>query len=162
MSSEASNDSNQRPLGSVMTFTYDAQGGMTSGSRETSTFYHDGSPAAVEGPRPVRGALPRTSASTQPRLTHTFEFRLTGAETQEQCVPLAAALGPAACFLGTTAVRAYLTRTADPAAASSAIGGVEVAAELHAGSIVCRASLSDFGPGDLVVVQVEVALFERG
>ncbi len=76
-------------------------------------------------------------------------------------MPLAAALGPAACFLATTAVRAYLTRTADPAAASSAIGGVEVVAELGAGGIVCRAGLSDFGPGDLVVVQVDVALFDR-
>ncbi len=110
---------------------------------------------------PIHAEPPSARTPAEPRLTHTFEFRLTGAETQEQCVPLAAALEPAACCLATTAVRAYLTRTADPAAASSLIGGVEVAAELHAGSIVCRAGLSDFGPGDLVVVQVDVALFDR-
>ncbi len=162
MSSEPSNDSNQPPLGSVTTYTYDGRSGMISGGRETTTFYYDDGPAPVEGARPVRERPPAASAPAQPVLTHTFGFRLTGAETQEQCVPLAAALGPAACCLATTAVRAYLTRTADPAAASSAIGGVEVAAELHAGSIVCRASLSDFGPGDLVVVQVDVALFDRG
>ena len=42
---------------------------------------------------------------------------------------------------------------------TSAIGGVEVDAELRAVGICCTARLSDFGPGDLVVVQVEVALY---
>ncbi len=111
---------------------------------------------------PIHAEPPPARTPAQPRLTHTFEFRLTGSLWQEQIIPVAATLGPAACFLATTAVRAYLTRTADPAAASSAIGGVEVTAELGAGGIVCRASLSDFGPGDLVVVQVNVALFDRG
>ncbi len=161
MNSDPSNDSIRDPLGSVTTFTYDAEGGMTCVGRETSTFFYDATGAPVEGPRAVHAEPLPARTPGQARLTRTFEFRLTGTETQEQCVPLAAARGPAACFLTTTAVRAYLTRTADPAAASSAIGGVEVAAELGAGGIVCRASLSDFGPGDLVVVQVDVALFDR-
>ena len=77
-------------------------------------------------------------------------------------MPLAAGLRPAALIIAMHGVRAYLTRTGEPAAAGSAIGGVEVGAELRAGGIVCRVSVSDFGPDDLVVVQVEVALFERG
>ncbi len=162
MSSDPSHDSYRDPLGSVTTFTYDGESGMTCVGRETSTFYYDATGASVEGPRAVHAEPPPARTPAQPRLTRTFEFRLTGTETQEQCVPLAAARGPAACFLTTTAVRATLTRTADPAAGSSAIGGEEVTAELGAGGIVCRAGLSDFGPGDLVVVQVDVALFDRG
>ncbi len=161
MSSDPSNNSIRDPLGTVTTYTYDAESGMTCVGRETSTFYYDATGAPVEGPRPVHAEPPPARTPGQPRLTRTFELRLTGTETQEQCVPRAAARGPAACFLTTTAVRVYLTRTADPAAGSSAIGGVEVAAELGAAGIVCRASLSDFGPGDLVVVQVDVALYER-
>ncbi len=161
MSSDPSNDFITDPLGTVTTFTYDAQRGMTCVGRETSTIYHDATGASVEGPRAVHAEPPPARTPGQARLTRTFEFRLTGTETQEQCVPVAAALRPAACFLTTQAVRAYLTRSADPAAATSAIGGVEVAAELGAGGIVCRASLSDFGPGDLVVVQVDVALRSR-
>ena len=80
-------------------------------------------------------------------------------------MPLSPEFPPAAFILVTPSVRAYLTRTNDPAASSSAIGGVEVQAELRGNAIVCRASLADFSPGDLVVVQVDVALerkSERG
>jgi hypothetical protein len=42
------------------------------------------------------------------------------------------------------------------------IGGLEVHAELRDGNLVCAAALSDFGPGDLVVVQVEVAVYKTG
>jgi hypothetical protein len=54
--------------------------------------------------------------------------------------------------------RAYVTRQGE-AAAPSAIGGVEVHAELGPSGIVCTAQVSDFGAGDLVVVQVEVGLY---
>ncbi len=116
MSSDPSNDAYRDPLGSITTFTYDAEGGMTCVGRETSTFYYDATGASVEAPRPVHAEPPPARTPGQPRLTRTFEFRLTGAETQEQCVPHASGLAPAGLLLATQAVRAYLTRTAAPAA----------------------------------------------
>jgi hypothetical protein len=56
-------------------------------------------------------------------------------------------------------VWAYVTRNSEPAEATSAIGGVEVHAELRGTDMLCTAQLSDFGPGDLVVVQVEMGVF---
>jgi hypothetical protein len=73
-------------------------------------------------------------------------------------VPLEPAFAPSDFIRATPSVRAYLTRTNDWAATSSAIGGVEIQAELRGNAIVCRASLTDFSAGDLVVVQVDVAL----
>src|SRR5260370_2828940 len=71
----------------------------------------------------VEGAVPMGPGPVMPRLTHRFEFRLPGSETQEQCLPLSPAFPPAEFLLATPNVRAYVTRTLDPAAASSAIGG---------------------------------------
>jgi hypothetical protein len=87
---------------------------------------------------------------------HTFEFRLSGFERQEQSWPRGVA---AALIVAIRRVRAYLTRHAEPAEATSAIGGVEVHADLRGADILCTAQLSEFGPGDLVLVQDEVALF---
>ncbi len=163
MSSDPNNDSITDPMGSVTTHVYDAQGqflyNLGDDLPPVATYDYCGVPAESAVPIHAESLPARTPG--QPLLTRTFEFRLAGTETQEQCVPLASGLGPAGLLLTTTAVRAYLTRTADPVAAISAIGGVEVAAELGAGGIVCRASLSDFGSGDLVVVQVDVGLFDR-
>ena len=161
MSSEPSNDANRRPHHGVTTFTYDDQGRLRSVRDEMPTSRYDWPSGKLVVPEPSAGDPPPALTPPQPVLRHTFEFRLTGSETQEQCLPLASGLRPAELLLATQAVRAYLTRTGEQAA-TSAIGGVEVGAELRAGGIVCRASLSDFGPGDLVVVQVEVALFKRG
>jgi hypothetical protein len=52
-------------------------------------------------------------------------------------------------------VRIYLTREGE-LGATSAIGGMEVDAELRPAGIFCTARLSDFGASDLVVVRVEV------
>jgi hypothetical protein len=108
-----------------------------------------------------RGAAtaPRAAVGQrEPILTHTFEFRLSSSEGAEESLPLPP-YGPAPSgFVGITSVRTFLTRHGE-AAATSAIGGLEVHAELRQGGIWCTAQLSDFGAGDLVVVQVEVALF---
>ncbi len=116
-------------------------------------------------PRPAPGNRRRCRVErqgcAQPVHLQTFEFRLTASEAQEQCVAVG---NPRSghYIASTRCVRAYLTRTGDPSAASSQIGGVEVHAELRDGNLVCAAALSDFGPGDLVVVQVKAALYERG
>jgi hypothetical protein len=155
MNSEPNNDPNERFHESVTTHVYDAVGHLPKTRGEPATAYYDSHGRHVPGPAPV----PDTPLTPkQRRLTHTFEFRLTGSETQEQCLPLSPEFPPAEFILATPSVRACVTRIQDPAAASSAIGGVEVQAELRAGAIVCRASLADFSPGDLVVVQVDVTL----
>ena len=56
-------------------------------------------------------------------------------------MPLSPAFPPAEFILATPNVRAYVTRTLEPAAARSAIGGVDVKAELRG----LPADL-DFGP----------------
>jgi hypothetical protein len=45
------------------------------------------------------------------------------------------------------------------AAAASAIGGIEVQTALQPGRLLCTAQVSDFAPGDLVVVRVDSALY---
>jgi hypothetical protein len=54
---------------------------------------------------------------------------------------------------------AHLHVTRQGEAPTSAVGGLEVRAQLRDDGILCMAQLSDFGPGYLVVVQVDVALF---
>ncbi len=76
----------------------------------------------MEGLYPVPDEPRAALTPAQPRLTHTFEFRLTGSETQEQCVPVGSGLSLTEPLLATEGVRAYLTRTGEPTAASSAIG----------------------------------------
>jgi hypothetical protein len=65
---------------------------------------------------------------------------------------------PADAILAIQSVRAYLTREGE-LVATSAIGGVEVDAELRPAGIFCTAQVSDFGAGDLAVVRVEVSLY---
>ena len=89
---------------------------------------------------------------------HTFEFRLSGSETEEQAAPISSLAWPSDFIVAIERVRTYVTRQGE-AAAASAIGGVEVHAELRPGGIFATAQLSDFGTGDLIVVQVEVGLY---
>jgi hypothetical protein len=94
----------------------------------------------------------------KPILMHTFEFRLSGSETQEQWLPLPeGSFRPAESVLALRSVRASLAR--DSKTAANAVNGVHVDAELRPTGIFCTAKLSDFGDGDLVVVWVEVALY---
>jgi hypothetical protein len=56
-------------------------------------------------------------------------------------------------------LRAYLTRGGEPAAAASAIGGIEAHAKLEPRGLVCTVQVSDLAADELVVVEVEVALY---
>jgi hypothetical protein len=81
-----------------------------------------------------------------------------GAETHVQAVPL----DGGGARVAATAVDAYLTGATGDSAPASAIGGVDVRAELRDGQVVCTAGLSGFGAGDLVVLRVDVAIFRVG
>ena len=85
MSSEPSNDSNRRPLGSVTVQVYDAH------NRIRSIQFHEGTSACecksgdVLGPVPIEDEPPPALTPAQPLVRRTIEFRLTSSETQEQC-----------------------------------------------------------------------------
>ncbi len=164
MSTEPERPSDTDPTGPPTTFVYDAAGTTTRGTGEPDgvhTLDYDacGDAASTRQPPPLPIRAPE--GRVQPVHLQTFEFRLTASEAQEQCVAVGSPRS-GHYIAATRCVRAYLTRTGDPSAAGSQIGEVEVHAELRGGNLVCAAALSDFGPGDLVVVQVKVALYERG
>ncbi len=161
MSTEPERPSDADPTGPPTTFVYDAAGTRwTADADGVHTFDYDvrGDAASTRPPPPLPIRAPEGRA--QPVHLQTFEFRLTASEAQEQCVAVG---NPRSghYIAATRCVRAYLTRTGDPGAASSEVGGIEVHAELRDGNLVCAAALSAFGPGDLVVVQVKAALYER-
>ncbi len=164
MSTEPERPCDSDPIDPRSSFVCDGEGTTTRWTADPDgvrTFDYDagGDAASTRKPSPLPIRAPDGRA--QPVHLQTFEFRLTASEAQEQCVAVGA-LRSGHYIAATRCVRAYLTRTGDPSAASSLIGGVEVHAELRGGNLVCSAALSDFGPGDLVVVQVKVALYERG
>jgi hypothetical protein len=141
----------------VATFVYDGCGRVTRAEGAVPIGPDHGAGHEPAHLQPIRTEPPRPAQAARPWRTHTFEFRLSGAETREQALPLedgAACVGVAA-----TAVHAYLTRAGDGATAASPIGGVEVRAELRDAQVVCTAGLSDFAVGDLVVVRVDVGIF---
>jgi hypothetical protein len=94
---------------------------------------------------------------------HTFEFRLSGSEEKWLAINLPP-ISAGACMVATIdRVRAFVTGSGE-AAASTPIGGIEVwterrpkTAELPE-TLVCVAQASDFGPNDLVVIQVDVTV----
>ena len=158
MSADRERSYSYDPMGTLTTKTYDASGTLVRREVNENTFRgfaYTGPavPRVASPPLPPPAVLP-----AQPLHAQTFEFRLSGSEAQEQSVALGA-VGRGGAIVATRCVRAYLTRSGDAGAASSVIGGFEVHAELRDGQLVCSAALSDFGPGDLVVVQVEVAVY---
>jgi hypothetical protein len=58
-------------------------------------------------------------------------------------------------------LRAYLSRSGEPAAAAGAIGGIDAHAELDPRGLVCTVQVSDLVADELVVVEVNVALYPR-
>jgi hypothetical protein len=160
MSSDATGASYD-PFCAMTTYAYDSQLGSVI-HQGGSVFDVQGRLIGSAGRAPHPAPLPPTAAAAPrtPLLRHTFEFRLSGSETQEQSLPLAegSSSRPAGAILAIQSVRTYLTREG-ALAATSAIGGVEVDADLRPGGIFCTARLSDFGASDLVVVRVEVALY---
>jgi hypothetical protein len=137
----------------MWTFSYDCGQGMCA----TRTTRYDFRGRAIRDDGTV---APSESGTCGPCvvLTHAFEFRLAGSETQERRLALVN-LRLDELVVAITAVRAYVTRHGEGVSGTSPIGGVEVRATLDQRGIVCTASVSDFAGGDLVVVQVDVAVF---
>jgi hypothetical protein len=138
---------------------YDAYGRTHDPYGESVTYVYDSCGHVVDVKSEEPPAPPARFGAT-PHLTHTFEFRLSGSEVQEQREPFERYPGSMA-VLGITGVRAYLTRQGETTGPLSAIGGLEVSAELDRKSFTCRVGIGDFGPADLVVVQVDVAVYFR-
>jgi hypothetical protein len=162
MSNERDTSGEPARLGPVGTFTYDAHSTITTAYDKTGRVVDRwAGPPKNTVPAPQQGATQATSGSATPRLRHCFEVRLCGVEASEQT--LAVAAGDATtCLVAIERVRAFVTRDGQAAAAASPISGIEVQARLRNGLVACTAQLSDFPPGDLVVVQVEVALYAGG
>jgi hypothetical protein len=147
-------------FGSVTTWVYDAETGLTTVTSQPPDSAVDCEDRRLDADQLERRAAAPSTAQKhrQPILTHTFEFRLNGSETQEQWLRVTGdSFRPAERVVAMRSVRTSLTR--DGNAAGSAVNDVEVAAEARPAGIFCTAKLSDFGAGDLVVVRVEVALY---
>jgi hypothetical protein len=150
------------PHGGVATFTYDACGPVPRGPVRTNyTTWHSGTgttgglvPSLTAGPNGPPGAA-------APCLRHCCEFRLCGTESKEQTIALDG-IGSTGLIAAIERVRAFFTREGASGAPASAIGGVEVHAELRGGALVCAVQLSDFTSQDLVVVQVDLAVYRIG
>jgi hypothetical protein len=162
MSSESRRREVRDPFSSITTHVYDARGNCLGAEGAAMKFTYDLPGRSTDGAKAGAGPgdAPPAPTPREPLLRWSFEFRLTGSERQERSERLYQATADN-FVLVTECVRAYLTRGPD-AAAAGAIGGVEVRAELRDPGIVCTARLSDLGPGDLVVVRVDLALYERG
>jgi hypothetical protein len=121
-----------------------------------TTFTYDGrKPGATD--LPPHG-VPGPTASLVLVLSRSLEFRLCCSEEQQQSV--AHGLPSIHVSIATANnLRVYLTQRGDPGAAKASIGGVELWTELRPNELVCVARLSDFTEGDLVVVQVDVAIY---
>ncbi len=160
MSSERDGSAIPDPPSLVATFTYDACARLTAvrGGEHHSTWLGGTTDGSVP-PQAARAQGMPTAAT--PCLRHCFAFRLCGSEVQQQTLALER-FGSAALIVAIESLRAYLTGAELGAAAVSAIGGIEVHAALDAGRVVCTAQLSDFQPGDLVVVEVDVAVYAVG
>jgi len=162
MNDDGGMSSHRDPDGAVKTFCYDASAhclGSVDQAHRTA-FVWDARPIdPAEAEQHRAAAAHGAAARRKPIMTHTFELRLCGSEVQEQSVPMSGPQArPSDFIVAIERVRAYLTRQGE-AIATSAIGGVEVHAELRPSGMFCTAQLSDFGAGDLVVVQVDVALY---
>ena len=104
----------------------------------------------------------RGPRSTQtPVFSNTQEFRLAGSGRSAAIVDLPFEV-PDEIVVAITGVRASLARPNEPGMTSSAIGGVDVRAELRGDGILLSAQLSDFAGADLVVVQMDLAVYACG
>jgi hypothetical protein len=139
----------------------------TDGPVTTTTFYDRYGrvidPAAPPLPPPTEPLPPMEPMHRIFR--RTFEFRLLGAEAQQLRMDLPPIRPTSRIVVTTDHVRTFITRSGEPAAASNLIGGVEVSTAQRAGKqpgsnyLVCTAQATDFAPGDLVVVSVDVTAY---
>ncbi len=148
------------PLGKVMTFTYDANGNFLPNGPEAPIAYDgDGRVAGPSEPRPpAPSGAPAELQPLQPLLRHRFGFRLSGSEAQEQSLPCDGHW-PDECIVAIEHIRAYVTRDAESVPAANAIADLQVEARLQLGRILCTAHASDFQSSELLVVEVDVALY---
>ena len=151
------------PLGNVVTFTYDANGTFLPNGPEAPIAYDaDGRVGDPIEPRPpVEQSAPSALQPLQPLLRHRFSFRLSGSESQEQALPCDG-LWPDQCIVAIERIRAYVTRDAQTAPAPNTIADMQVDAQLQLGRILCIAQASDLLPTELLVVEVDVALYAVG
>lgn len=140
--------------GGTTTYVYDAVGRVCSIEGPLESFAYDGAgPDHSSPPEPGEQHAARTA---QPVLKRSLEFRLCGSEMQEQVLALDGFSGRLIATVNN--LRAYLT-CCDPSTVGRAIGGVAVGVALRGAEAVCTVRLTDFAPGDLVVVQVDVAVY---
>jgi YD repeat-containing protein len=107
MNNEGALSANTDDFGRVTTFCYDAAANCVRIDEKAS-----GPVLAADG-RTIKPVVPPqgTAVPRKPFLTHTFEFRLSGSEMQEQVVPLSRSKSWAAGgVLAIERVRTYLTR----------------------------------------------------
>jgi hypothetical protein len=148
---------------------YDSEGRVTSQTNEadlkTTTTYYDRysrviDPAAPPLPPPAE-PLPEMESILQ-LFTHTFEFRLAGSEEKRRTTSLLPIPSGDRIVVTTDRVRTFVTRRRESAAAGTPIGSIEVRTERRPKTakdpetLVCIAQATDFGPDDLVVVQVDI------
>jgi hypothetical protein len=129
------------------------------GMGRTSTF--DCGPTKQENGQPQPAAHVTPTAGATPLVRRCCEFRLGGSQEQTQTV----ALDPAPAgkvIVAIERLRAYLAGDGTAGAPASPIGGIEVHAHWCAGQVACTARLSDFRTDDLVVVQVDLAVYAAG
>jgi hypothetical protein len=151
-------------------YVYDADGRLASitdlGLPVTTNYDRYGrviDPAAPPLPPPAEPLPPEEPIVRL--FTHTFEFRLLGAEVQRRAIELPRIPPNDRIVVTTDHVRTFVTRSGESAAASNLIGGVEVSTEQlpktanDNGKLVCTAQATDFGPGDLIVVGVDVTVY---
>jgi hypothetical protein len=138
MNSDDGLHANTDLCGGVMSLTYDYCGEpkpLDSGTIHVNLMGSTAEP----GIQANRGSVEPSAAPRQAGRAiseHTFEFRLSGSERQEQSWPG----GVAAAIVAIRRVRTYLTRHGEPAEATSAIGGVEVRAERRGADILAPRS----------------------
>jgi hypothetical protein len=121
----------------------------------TTSVVYDGRAASRPAPPGAPAAHPAETAAV---LRHTFEFRLAGAEAQEQTCAVPEPW-PGAVVAAAEAVRVFVTPGAARAGPAGPIGGIEVCTALRGGRLICSASLTDLATDDVVVIQVDVAVF---
>jgi hypothetical protein len=147
-------------------YVYDSDGQITAhiDAGDTLTTYYDCCGCVIDPAAPPIEPLPPMEPM-QRLFAHTFQFQLVGTELQRQSTCLPPIPASDRIVVTTDRVHTYVTRGGEPAAASNLIGGVEVSTEQHTGKppqpnrLVCTAQATDFAPGDLVVVRVEVTIW---
>jgi YD repeat-containing protein len=170
MSSDSESGNTRDPYRTVTTYVYDANARLTSQASEgveTRTTHYDSygrviDPAAPPLPEPSEP--PPELEPIQRLFAHTFEFRLSSSEEKLEVRELPPVPPCDRIVVTTDRVRTMVSRGRESPAASTVIGSIEIQTEVRPktangpATLVCVAAVRDFGPDDLVVIQVEVTV----